>query len=113
MVRIGDAAPAIVRAPSRTELGVDDGRCGRKMTTDLPVGSVAVVAPDDLVDEISAALDAAGIEHGRATRTGLDESVTVVPVSVVKGLELDGVVVVEPARIVATSRTACAPSTWR
>ena len=36
-------------------------------------------------------------------RTGLDESVTVVPVSVVKGLELDAVVVVEPAEIVATS----------
>ena len=44
---------------------------------------------------------AAGIEHGRATRTGLDDPVTVVPVSVVKGLELDGVVVVEPARIVS------------
>ena len=47
------------------------------------------------------ALDRAGIEHGRATRTGLDDPITVVPVSVVKGLELDGVVVVEPARIVA------------
>ncbi len=33
--------------------------------------------------------------------TGLEGAVTVVPVSVVKGLELDGVVVVEPARIVA------------
>ena len=31
----------------------------------------------------------------------LNERVTVVPVSVVKGLELDGVVVVEPAAIVA------------
>jgi DNA helicase IV len=49
---------------------------------------------------VSAALAAAGIEHGRATRTGLDDPVTVVPVSVVKGLELDGVVVVEPSRIV-------------
>ena len=34
------------------------------------------------------------------TRTGLEIGVTVVPVSVVKGLELDGVVVVEPAKIV-------------
>ena len=54
--------------------------------------------PDALVDEVSAALDAAGIDHGRAAATGLDDAVTVVPVSVVKGLELDGVVVVEPAR---------------
>ena len=56
---------------------------------------------------------AAGIEHGRATRTGLEQGVTVVPVSVVKGLELDGVVVVEPAAIVAESSRACAPSTSR
>jgi superfamily I DNA/RNA helicase len=54
-----------------------------------------------MVEEISTALDAAGIDHARATRTGLELGVTVVPVSVVKGLELDGVVVVEPAKIVA------------
>ena len=63
-------------------------------------GGLAVVVPDERCDEISAALNAAGIEHGRAATTGLDESVTVVPVSVVKGLELDGVVVVEPSEIV-------------
>jgi DNA helicase IV len=57
-----------------------------------------------MADEISEALGTAGIEHGRATRTGLDTGVTVVPVSVVKGLELDGVVVVEPARIVAAEQ---------
>jgi DNA helicase IV len=45
-------------------------------------------------------LASAGIQHGRATRTGLEQGVTVVPVSVVKGLELDGVVVVEPASVV-------------
>ena len=32
---------------------------------------------------------------------GLDAGVTLVPVSVVKGLELDGVVVVEPTQIVS------------
>jgi DNA helicase IV len=99
-VRVGDAAPSIVRAASRGELGVATAEAVAKMTTDLTSRNVAVVAPDALVEEISAALGAAGIEHGRATRTGLDDPVTVVPVSVVKGLELDGVVVVEPARIV-------------
>ena len=54
-----------------------------------------------MVERVSHALESAGIEHGRATRTGLEMGVTVVPVSVVKGLELDGVVVVEPASIVA------------
>jgi DNA helicase IV len=99
-VRVGDAAPSIMRAASRTELGSTTAEAVAKMTTDLTSRNVAVVAPDALVDEVSAALAAAGIEHGRATRTGLDDPVTVVPVSVVKGLELDGVVVVEPSRIV-------------
>ena len=53
-------------------------------------------------EEISSALDNAGIEHGRAA-DGLGKGITVVPVSVVKGLELDGVVVVEPADIVESS----------
>jgi DNA helicase IV len=64
-------------------------------------GSVAVIAPQTLVDEVAAALDRAGIEFGRAARNGLAERVTLVPVSLVKGLELDAAVVVEPAAIVA------------
>jgi DNA helicase IV len=99
-VRVGDAAPAIVRAPSRHELGATTAEEVAKMTAELAGRNVAVVAPDAMVDELAEALAAAGIAHGRATRTGLDDPVTVVPVSVVKGLELDGVVVVEPARIV-------------
>jgi DNA helicase IV len=99
-VRVGDAAPSIMRAPSRSALGATTAEAVVEMTTDLTSRNVAVVAPDALVEEISAALSAAGIDHGRATRTGLDDPVTVVPVSVVKGLELDGVVVVEPSRIV-------------
>ena len=66
----------------------------------LPDGSVAVIAPDSMVDEMSEALTSAGIDHGRAGVSGLERQVTVVPVSVAKGLELDSVVVVEPASIV-------------
>ena len=66
----------------------------------LPDGSVAVIAPDSIVDEMSEALTSAGIDHGRAGVSGLERQVTVVPVSVAKGLELDSVVVVEPASIV-------------
>jgi DNA helicase IV len=73
----------------------------RKLTVEITDGTIAVVAPDSMVDRVSHALGDAGIDHGRATRTGLEMGVTVVPVSVVKGLELDGVVVVEPASIVA------------
>lgn len=71
------------------------------MRNALPGASLGVVAPDWMLPELSAALTAGGIDHGTATRTGLDAGVTLVPVSVVKGLELDGVIVVEPAKIVS------------
>jgi DNA helicase IV len=65
------------------------------------LGNVAVICPGGMVAEVGEALDAAGIEYGQATRHGLDVQVTVVPVGLVKGLEVDASVVVEPARIVA------------
>jgi DNA helicase IV len=64
-------------------------------------GQVAVVCPQSMVEAVSAALSAGGIEHGQATRHGLDQQVTVVPVGLVKGLELDAALVIEPAAIVA------------
>jgi DNA helicase IV len=97
-VRIGDAAPEFHRVD---DLGGGVAAALADMVEALPNGSVAVVVPDALADDVSTALTDAGIEHGRAATTGLDRAVTVVPVSVVKGLELDGVVVVEPSRIVA------------
>jgi DNA helicase IV len=63
-------------------------------------GNIAVICPASLVDTISAAFDAAGLEYGRATRRGLDQQLTVVPVGLVKGLEVDSAVVVEPSRII-------------
>ncbi len=63
-------------------------------------GSVGVVCPVSLLDAVSRAMDEAGVVHGHATRHGLDQQVTVVPVPLVKGLELNAVVVVEPAAIV-------------
>ena len=67
-----------------------------------------------MFESVAGALTDAGIEHGEATRSGLEMGITVVPVSVVKGLELDGVIVVEPARDRrATSSRACARCTWR
>ncbi len=99
-VRVGDSAPRIVAAPSPNDLAATVAAEVGAMQEALPGGSLGVVAPDSLIDDLSEELTAAGINHGTATRTGLDAGVTLVPVSVVKGLELDGVVVVEPARIV-------------
>jgi DNA helicase IV len=99
-VRVGDRAPEVVAA-SGVPLGDVVAAAVAEQVAELDHGSVGVVAPDPMIDELSEALSAAGIDHGSATRTGLDAGVTLVPVSVVKGLELDGVVVVEPARIVS------------
>nr|WP_311137738.1 AAA family ATPase [Streptomyces sp. I6] len=63
-------------------------------------GSVAVIAADDAVAATSAALRRAGIETATAEEVGTAARVTVLPATVVKGLEYDHVVVVEPAAIV-------------
>lgn len=62
-------------------------------------GSVAVIVPDSLLGAVGGALEAAGVDFGRAARNGLNSQITLVPVSLVKGLELDATVVVEPAAI--------------
>jgi DNA helicase IV len=98
-VRVGDAMPAIVRASDG--LGPAVATEVAALTAALPDASVGVIAADPIIDMLSEHLTAAGVNHGTATRTGLDDGVTLVPVSVVKGLELDAVVVVEPAGIAA------------
>ncbi|MEV4626569.1 AAA family ATPase [Micromonospora sp. NPDC049523] len=64
-------------------------------------GSVAVIAADAAVDRLTAALTGAGIATSTADDVDAPERVTVVPASLVKGLEYDHVIVVEPAEIVA------------
>ncbi|GAA2598384.1 ATPase AAA [Streptomyces lienomycini] len=62
-------------------------------------GSVGVVAADPDVPRLRAALDAAGL--AASTERDPGARVAVVPASVVKGLEYDHVVAVEPAAIAA------------
>ncbi|MFD2763772.1 HelD family protein [Micromonospora eburnea] len=64
-------------------------------------GSVGVIAADDAVDGLRAALATAGVETATADDVDAAARVTVVPATLVKGLEYDHVVVVEPAAIVA------------
>ena len=99
-VRHSDHVPEFIHSTA-DELLRNVAAATQTLMDEISDGTIAVVAPDSMVENVSQALEAAGIEHGRATRTGLEQGVTVVPVSVVKGLELDGVVVVEPATIVA------------
>ena len=59
-------------------------------------GSVAVIAADPQVRSLAGALDRAGLGYGEP---GSDDRLTLVPVTLAKGLEFDHVIVVEPARI--------------
>jgi DNA helicase IV len=63
-------------------------------------GNVALVCPASLVERVCAVLDTSQLPYGRATRRGLDEQLTVVAVGMVKGLEVDSAIVIEPNRIV-------------
>jgi len=94
-VREGEHDPRIVKV-SRDQLADAAAQEAAALVAALADGRVAVVCPDDMVDDIATALDLAGVAYGRAGVKGLESTLTIVPVSVVKGLEMDGVVVVEP-----------------
>ncbi|MEN9648987.1 MAG: hypothetical protein RLZ17_1028, partial [Actinomycetota bacterium] len=99
-VREGDETPKII-ATTVDELFSELIKDTQRMVAELSGGNVAIVCPDSMSETVSTALDKAQIAHGRAGISGIEAGLTVVPVSVVKGLELDGVIVVEPAKIVA------------
>jgi DNA helicase IV len=65
-------------------------------------GSVALICADSQAGEMTAALRAAGLSYtvlgGEASAEG-DPRLTVVPVTLAKGLEFDHVVLAEPGRI--------------
>jgi hypothetical protein len=67
-------------------------------------GSAAVIASDEQIPALHRALAAAGVAHQVLGGDGEDERLTLVPVSLAKGLEFDDVTVVEPGRIAAQPR---------
>ncbi len=62
-------------------------------------GNVAVVCPRSKYEAVVSAFEEAGVEIGRAPRDGLQYQITAVPVNLVKGLEVDVAVVVEPQAV--------------
>ncbi len=99
-VRHGDAAPVFERADPG-DLGVTVAAAVTDLLALVGDGNVAVITPSSLADPIAAVLADEGVAVGMGPTDGLDAKVTLLPVGMVKGLELDGVVVVEPGRIVA------------
>jgi len=99
-VRIGDHEPVIERVAGASGLASTVVAEVRRLAVLLEGGSVGVTCPVALVDSISSALTSGGVEHVVAVGGRVSAPVVVVPVELVKGLEMDGVVVVEPTAIV-------------
>jgi DNA helicase IV len=100
-VRSDGDPPRFVRAASVDDLPAAMAATVLDEVDAVGAGNVAVICPASQVDVLAAALEATGMEFGVAPRSGLDLQVTLVPVGMVKGLEVDASVVVEPAGIVA------------
>ncbi|CAB4597590.1 unannotated protein [freshwater metagenome] len=100
-VRDGDESPLILSAPSQDSLLAQVVERAQVLVNRPEAGRVAIICPDDMVDEVSTALDVANLAHGRAQAAGLDQNLSIVPATLAKGLELDDVIVMEPTAIVA------------
>jgi DNA helicase IV len=92
-LRADSGALEVVKVPSAALAHQLVTACAQACTRP---GSVAVIAADPQVRSLASALDTAGMEHGVP---GSDARLTLVPVTLAKGLEFDHVIVVEPARI--------------
>ncbi len=93
-LRADPGALDIVRVPDYSSLGPAlVTACAEAMARP---GSVAVIAADPQIRFLAGVLDATGVEHGVP---GSDSRLTLVPVTLAKGLEFDHVIVIEPARI--------------
>jgi DNA helicase IV len=92
-LRADPGALEVVRAPAASLGQAVAQACVR--ACDQP-GSVGVIAADPQVPAVAGALDRAGVRYGEP---GSDARLTLIPVTLAKGLEYDHVIVVEPARI--------------
>ncbi len=97
-VRQDAGSLVIIPAPDDSLPGALSAACADAL--DRP-GSAAVIAADDQVAEISAVLGRSGLPHSVLDADAATGQLTLVPVTLAKGLEFDQVIVVEPARIAA------------
>lgn len=99
----GEGHPPLILKASVRRLARDVAeRVLREMSL-LESGNLAVICAGSQTQELSQALQDAGIEHGMADSQALEKRVSVVSARLVKGLEVDVAVVVEPALIVSES----------
>jgi DNA helicase IV len=104
-VRAGRRSPSIRKVPRD---GLAQALVAEASELADEYGTVGVIVPGSLLDEVLAPVMAALPSAGEATRDGLGRRVTVLAAENAKGLEFDAVVVTEPASIVEerTDRSA-------
>ncbi len=92
--------PVFVPAEGRTDMMAAMVEAARVELKSSDSGNTAIIVPSSLADDVQRALGEAGIEAGRAPQDGLDSRITIVPVGLVKGLEVDASIIVGPGQIV-------------
>jgi DNA helicase IV len=92
-----DAGALLIRQASPAEMG---GALAAACADALGrAGSAAVIAADEQIPALAATLAAAGVPHAILEGAATGEIITLVPVTLAKGLEFDQVIVYEPAQI--------------
>jgi DNA helicase IV len=100
-VRSAGFGPSIVAAQPDEKLEQVAVRSVADLRALIGAGTIGVITPDALVEPMVAALRSAGVTHDRGDGT---TDLSVIAVRTAKGLEFDGVVVVEPAQIVGNTQ---------
>jgi DNA helicase IV len=100
-VRSNGYEPDVVRFGSEDELVSRIDTVVSDLRSKIGLGTIAVLCPDHLLDALSNQLEKSDVAIDPTGLTG--EGVTVLPVRMAKGLEFDGVVVVEPADVASDS----------
>jgi DNA helicase IV len=95
-VRRAPWPPVFARAGDEAGLGPQVAALAQRLHADVG-GSVGIVCAADRLDALRAAL--AGVDYADATREALGAGINLLDLHVVKGLEFDAAVVVEPAEI--------------
>jgi DNA helicase IV len=95
-VRRAPWPPVVARAEGDAALGPRVAELAGRLHADV-AGSVGIVCAADRLDALRAAL--AGVDYADATREALGAGINLLDLHVVKGLEFDAAVVVEPAEI--------------
>lgn len=93
---LGAFAPGV--APSRSIRSSGEAPESRRVDDPTAAASIAV---DELLDSVDGIVAVIGVDAGRAASTLVDDRVRWLEPAEAKGLEFDGVVVLEPAEILA------------